>query len=154
MADPRKPVMTGGCQCGAVRFALFAAPEGTHLCHCRMCQKAVGNAFAALAPVRKADFAWTRGAPSFFQSSTIVARGFCAACGTPLSFGYLDSEWIDVTIGSLDDPGKAPARRHFSVESRLSWLHFADDWPATRTEETLAAERRAALVSRQHPDRD
>jgi hypothetical protein len=44
-------MLTGGCQCGAVRYALTAMPEGAHFCHCRMCQKAVGGPFAALVPV-------------------------------------------------------------------------------------------------------
>ena len=39
--------LTGGCQCGAVRYALLAAPSEPHLCHCRMCQKAFGSYFAA-----------------------------------------------------------------------------------------------------------
>ena len=106
----RAAVHTGGCQCGAVRYALYAPPEGTHVCHCRMCQKAVGGPFAALAPVRLADFAWTRGTPGSFLSSPLAARDFCAACGTPLTFRYLDSEWIDVTIGSLDRPARGAAR--------------------------------------------
>jgi hypothetical protein len=31
-APSQKPVLTGGCQCGAVRYALYATPEGTRLC--------------------------------------------------------------------------------------------------------------------------
>jgi len=52
--------MTGGCQCGAVRYALYEVPVST-VCHCRMCQKAVGGPFAALSKVPLAQFAWTRG---------------------------------------------------------------------------------------------
>ena len=59
----RKPVMTGGCQCGAVRFALYAAPERHAICWCRMCQKANGAYMAAHTGVKRADFAWTRGRP-------------------------------------------------------------------------------------------
>jgi len=88
----REAVLTGGCQCGAVRYALYTRPEGTHLCHCRMCQKAVGGPFAALAPVRLKDFAWTRGKPGVFQSSSIALREFCPSCGTPLTFRYAESE--------------------------------------------------------------
>ena len=84
MPDPTKRVMTGGCQCGSVRYALTAAPERVHLCHCRACQKAVGGPFAALAPVRRQDFAWTRGTPASFASSSIAHRDFCAGCGTPV----------------------------------------------------------------------
>ncbi len=35
----RVPILTGGCQCGAVRYGLYSRPEGSHLCHCRTCQK-------------------------------------------------------------------------------------------------------------------
>ncbi len=48
MSDVR---ITGGCQCGAIRYALHDAPTGASICHCRMCQKAFGNYFAPLAGV-------------------------------------------------------------------------------------------------------
>ena len=145
---------SGGCQCGAVRYALHADPEQVHLCHCRMCQKAVGNAFAALAPVRLADFTWTRGAPAVFRSSSAAERGFCPACGTPLFFRYVDSEWIDVTIGSLDDPERAPPERHYGVESRLSWLKRVDALPSEETTDGGLTGAPRHIVSFQHPDRD
>ena len=43
--------MTGGCQCGAVRYALLEQPDNPHICHCRMCQKAFGSFFAPLTGV-------------------------------------------------------------------------------------------------------
>ncbi|MBK8173800.1 MAG: GFA family protein [Rhodospirillales bacterium] len=150
----RPAVLTGGCQCGNVRYALFAPPEGTHLCHCRMCQKAVGGPFAALAPVRLEDFAWTRGVPATFQSSSLAARDFCVACGTPLTFRYLEKEWIDVTLGSLDRPGDAPPVRHFGVEARLPWLDQLNEMPSSITEDSMPAEVQARLVNHQHPDHD
>ena len=91
-----EPTMTAGCQCGAVRYALFAPPEST-VCHCRMCQKAVGGPFAALAKVPMAHFAWTRGRPASFQSSSVAERHFRASRGTPLTFHYLDGDAIEVT---------------------------------------------------------
>lgn len=150
----RTAVLTGGCQCGSVRYALYSLPEGTHICHCRMCQKAVGGPFAPLAPVRVKDFAWTRGSPATFLSSSEAARDFCAACGTPLTFRYLNSGWLDVTIGSLDNPEKAPPRRQFGSESRLPWFATMIDLPATSTGESMQPERQARLVSYQHPDHD
>jgi hypothetical protein len=35
----RSAHMTGGCQCGAVRYALMSEPTHASICHCRMCQK-------------------------------------------------------------------------------------------------------------------
>jgi hypothetical protein len=148
----RKPVLTGGCQCGAVRYALYAEPTGAHLCHCRMCQKAVGNVFAALAPVKAKDFAWTRGSPSFYKSSSIAERGFCAQCGTPLSFSYIGSDEMDVTIGSLDHPDQAAPGTHYGVESRVAWLKMADGLPEWTTDTSMQQDRLQALVNCQHPD--
>ncbi len=61
MAEECQVLHSGGCQCGAVRYALTAEPYGTHICHCRMCQKAFGAFYAPLTLIRYKDFAWTRG---------------------------------------------------------------------------------------------
>jgi hypothetical protein len=149
--QPSIPILTGGCQCGNVRYALSAQPQGAHLCHCRMCQKAVGNVFAALAPVPLAALTWTKGEPAHFQSSSIAERGFCAHCGTPLYFRYLDQERICMTIGSLDQPNAVPPVIHYGIESRVSWLHLADQLPEAETEDEEDI-RLAHMVNYQHGD--
>ena len=154
MAEERQVRHSGGCQCGAVRYALYARPEGAHLCHCRMCQKAVGGPFAALAPVRLADFAWTRGEVATFQSSSHAARDYCAACGTPLTFRYLGSDFIDLTIGSLDRPAEVAPEQHVGVQSRLPWLDDLEGLPRRVTGEGAPLEKLAGLVSYQHPDHE
>jgi hypothetical protein len=85
MASEIKSVLTGGCQCGAVRFAVSGAPAKISVCHCRMCQKASGAPFASFADIEHADFSWTRGKPAAFKSSSIAMRDFCADCGTRLT---------------------------------------------------------------------
>jgi hypothetical protein len=154
MIESRAVVHSGGCQCGAVRYALFAHPERTHICHCRMCQKAVGGPFAAFAPVRLADFAWTRGTPAAFLSSSMAARDYCKDCGTPLTFRYLDSEWIDVTIGSLDRPREVPPGEQFGIESRMPWFDQLSSLPTATTADSMEQERQTRLINHQHPDHD
>ena len=99
--------LAGGCQCGAVRYRLIAEPTGVNICHCRMCQKASGGPFMAFAGVRVSEFVVTSGAITTFSSSDIAERGFCAQCGTPLTYQGLGSDRVSVTLGSLDDPGAA-----------------------------------------------
>ena len=75
---------TGGCQCGAVRFVVEGPLGRASICHCRMCQKAFGAFYGPFVSAPKVR--WTTGAPKYFASSNRVRRGFCEACGTPLSF--------------------------------------------------------------------
>ena len=102
--------LTGGCQCGAVRYELTARPRGASICHCRMCQKAGGAPFMAFTGgVRQEHFVFTRGEPAIYRSSEIAERGFCAFCGTPLTYRLIGRDRISVTIGSLDQPGRSCA---------------------------------------------
>ena len=154
MTEERQPLHSGGCQCGAVRYALYAQPYNPHICHCRMCQKAFGSFFAALTVVDLHDFAWTRGAPAVFLSSAQVERGFCPACGTPLSFRHLETEWINLSIGSLDAPARVRPERQIGIESRVPWFAELAALPEARTDEAIPPERLAGIESRQHPDRE
>ena len=143
---------TGGCQCGAVRYEAAGAPSRIHFCHCRMCQKAVGNLFAALAPFRRADVQFLRAIPKLYRSSSIAERGFCGECGTPLSFAYLDSPWLCLTIGSLDQPAAARPEVHYGCESQVPWLRIDDDLRRLRTDEDEGAKRLQGMIIYQHGD--
>jgi hypothetical protein len=148
--------ITGGCQCGAVRYALREPLGKSSICHCRMCQKAFGSFFAPLVGVSLAAFELTRGELATFRSSDAVERGFCRDCGTPLSFRYLDEEKIDVSIGSLDDPSAAKPVIQYGLEARLPWLGELDGLFGRTTAED-DPEGRLALIQRtnhQHPDHD
>jgi len=139
-ADSRTPVATGGCQCGAIRYAFYAPLENAHVCHCRMCQRATGGIFAALAGGRPENFAWTRGTPAFFASSSLAKRAYCRDCGTPLTFKYDTPEArMYVTIGSLDHPERVELVKQYGIESRLPWVKFCEAVP----EEPTAASAQA-----------
>jgi hypothetical protein len=139
--ESRKPVATGGCQCGAIRYAFYAPLENSHVCHCRMCQRATGGVFAALAGGSPDNFAWTQGTPSFFASSNLAQRGFCAKCGTPLSFQYhYAGARLYTTIGSLDEPERVELVKQFGVESQLPWVKFCEAVPGERTGESADAQ--------------
>lgn len=143
---------SGGCQCGAVRFRVEGDLEAS-ICHCRMCQKAFGAYYAPLVSVRGADFAWTRGAPRHFASSNLVRRGFCADCGTPLTYEAPDG--MAVAHGAFDEPAAIAPRLQFGLEARLPFVEGLAALPGTRTEEDVEATPfLAALVSCQHPDHD
>ena len=100
-----------------------------------MCQRALGGPFLATAALARDDFAWTRGEPAIWRSSSAAERGFCRTCGTPLSFRYVERPRISVTIGSLDDPARVKPERQYGVESRVPWWHELFVLPEVRTDD-------------------
>lgn len=117
---------TGGCQCGAVRYALSHALHDTAHCHCRMCQRSVGATLVTWTTVPRTAFAWTSGTPAAYRSSPSATRTFCPACGTSLTFDLDGDVMIDVTVASLDDPDAAPPDRNIWTESRLRLMKGFD----------------------------
>jgi len=141
---------TGGCQCGAVRFRASEFGRAS-ICHCRMCQKAFGSFFGPLVGAR--DLVWTRGEPKRFASSDKVKRGFCADCGTPLT--YETGGPVEIAIGALDDPAVAAPIIQVNPTDKLA---FFDGLCSLPTEPVGADPKQeafnASLTSFQHPDHD
>lgn len=122
-SQDRDPVFAGGCQCGDLRYAIFYDTfNGGIVRHRRMCQRAVGAHFLAAFPVKKADLAWTTGKPASFKSSSIAELHFCARYRTSLSYSLSESENVDITICSLDDPTPVEPTRQAGTESQLEWV--------------------------------
>lgn len=129
--------MTGGCQCGRIRYEALIDSDEAYLCHCRMCQRATGGVSIAFRNVARADVTWTTQEPDRYRSSPIAHRGFCRECGTPLTFEFSDGESpnLDLTVGSFDDPGRFRPTHHFAIESRHEpWLDTTG-LPGTRSED-------------------
>ncbi len=152
-AEPSLPI-TGGCQCGAVRFRADALGRAA-ICHCRMCQKAFGGLFGPL--VTGKGVTWTRGAPTWFDSSDQARRGFCARCGTPLAYDTREQdESLELAIGALDQPELAPPALQVNPHDRLSFFDTLVALPTRDAAIRPLVERRkgAPVTSHQHPDHD
>jgi hypothetical protein len=159
MGDVR---LTGGCQCGAVRYALNAEPTNPCFCACRMCQKQFGNLFGSFAGVHSDDFEVTRGAIAWFRSSDEAERGFCRDCGTPLAYRFVSQPRTAAALGSLDHPEAIRPVAFYGVESLVPWF----DEAVARMPRTVSGagdngvgdtpERfdKIGHSSRQHPDHD
>ncbi len=152
---------TGGCQCGAVRYAISAKPDNPCICHCRMCQKQFGNFFGAFAGSHRDNFQLTRGTLAHFQSSNDAKRGFCRDCGTPLTYEALSKPRVDVAIGSLDRHSEMKPQFQYGGEAMEPWLAEVVALPCTLTGEgdngvgdTPQRYVEIAQTNRQHPDHD
>lgn len=141
--------LSGGCQCGAVRFRVDGEPGRASICWCRMCQKAYGGPFGSLVTVRTSDLTWTRGERSRFQSSEAIKRGFCAACGTPLTYEYNDAH-IDLSTFAFDDTSAVEPVVQLAIDGRPAWMEHLADMPVRPP----MGGSSVPVVSRQHPDHD
>lgn len=142
---------SGGCQCGAVRYRGSDFGRSS-ICHCRMCQKAFGSPFALLVTVR--DLEWTRGEPKRYRSSNKVQRGFCADCGTPLTFEP-DGHAVEIAVCTFDNPNVAVPTIQLNPESKQPFYDGICTLPM-RAEgaEPQQEAFKASIVNYQHPDRD
>jgi len=142
---------TGGCQCGAIRFRVGRLGRPS-VCHCRMCQKAHGSVGGVY--VVGFDIEITRGQLAHFRSSNKVRRGFCANCGTPLTF-EIDNGGTDISIAAFDRAAEIVPIIQMSPEAKLPWVGTLDTLPVRTPEEMQrVAKHYQGIVSYQHPDHD
>ena len=102
----------------------------------------------AFARVPKASVTWTRGAPATFRSSTVATRGFCSACGTPLTFEWRPDA-ISFTTGSFDEASAVLPVKQLGLETRLGWTMHIGDLPAEASGAVSPG-----FANFQHPDHD
>ena len=133
MSEKTMPI-TGGCLCGAVRYEAIRAPFRAGYCHCRQCQRSLGNLFGPGVMFRHEDFQFVKGKLKWWQGS-LANRGFCRDCGSPIAFQYRGAGHVTIWVGSLDEPEKFEPEAHWGIESRLSWVDMHVDVPGYRTEE-------------------
>ena len=120
----------GGCLCGSVRYKVAGVPEAVALCHCPTCRRAAGAPAVAWAMFPGDQLTITRGQVAHYASSDGVERGFCAGCGTTLTFtADFMPDLVDVTVASFDDPERLSPSMHIWESRRLAWLELADSLP-------------------------
>ncbi|HYC65329.1 MAG TPA: GFA family protein [Reyranellaceae bacterium] len=128
-------MVTGRCLCGAVRWTATEAPRDVHHCHCGMCRRWTGAAFATLVWFARTAVRW-EGEPVAFRSSPIAIRTHCGTCGTPLALAYDGRSDIALTAGSMDAPQSVTPDHHYGVEGRLPWADIGRDLPSKETQES------------------
>ena len=117
----------GGCQCGACRYELSAAPYVCYTCHCRACQKLTASAFLSCVQVPRESFSLVAGVLEtcvrMADSGNKLTTSFCTACGTTL---YADNSSRPrvrtVHLGSLDQPTAVEVTAHIWVAQKLPWV--------------------------------
>jgi hypothetical protein len=100
--------ITGGCLCGAVRFAGEAEPQFQAKCYCVDCRRTSGGGHAAMMGFRVGDIRFTGEAKEFASkadSGNDAFRAFCPTCGSGIYArnGGMPG-LIFLRASALDDP--------------------------------------------------
>jgi hypothetical protein len=126
--------LTGGCQCGAVRYTVAGPLPPAYACHCGECKKQSASAFSMSVPVEWARLKF-EGAPAVYE--TIAFSGarklacFCGKCGSRMWHRPdEDSEWITLKVGTLDGAASIEPRGHLWVSKKQPWIILDPVLPA------------------------
>ena len=148
----------GSCSCGEVRYRLLSGPMFVHCCHCTLCQRQTGSAFAINALIETARIELTGGSPAPISMPTESGRPHdiyrCPRCQVAVWSDYGHRPALRfVRVATLEHPRALVPDVHIFVRSKLPWVRLPNDartfeayydmereWPA----ESLAR-RRVAL---------
>jgi hypothetical protein len=120
----------GGCLCGAVRYEITGAVRNPCFCHCASCRRATGAPMVPWGTFARDAVRFTHGRLTEYRSSARVWRGFCARCGTSLTYRReARAAEIDVTLATLDDPARIAPQMHVWVKDQLPWAAISDSLP-------------------------
>ena len=127
-----EPVIEGSCLCGEIRYEIAGALLSATHCHCSMCRKAHGAAFATYVEVEARNLRFARGQKLIarYRSSPEAERSFCSRCGSNLLFEPDESpDLVWVAAGGLDSESQVRPDAHIFVGSKAPWFDIDDDLP-------------------------
>lgn len=117
---------SGSCLCGAISFRLQSEPKAVSNCHCRVCQKQHGAAFATYASVPKSDLRYISGQEflTSYHSSGSIVRRFCSVCGSNIEWSGSEKfpDWVSIAVASLDTHFEPKSIKNIHLESKACWL--------------------------------
>ena len=118
----------GSCLCGAVSYELTSEPKAVTHCHCKMCQKQHGAAFATYASLPKSDLIYVSGKErlTLYNSSSSVVRKFCSICGSNIEWSGSKKypDWVSIAVTTLDTPFNPKNIKTIHEESKACWLEI------------------------------
>jgi hypothetical protein len=123
-------LLTGQCDCGAVRYRVPDDFEYALNCHCASCRAATGSAFKPIAGIKRDRLELVGGNDALLVvGDDDENHTRCAACGSLLYSVVRDGEYVHVALGSLvDEPSISPTM-HIWVSEKAPWYEITDDLP-------------------------
>lgn len=123
----------GQCLCGSVVYEVDKIEPKMGHCHCSMCRKFHGAAFATFGEAKPENFRWLSGENSLvdYVAENGTTRQFCKKCGSSMTFSprHNPEGLVEFALGTLDSEIGLQADAHIYIASKVSWCTVNDDLP-------------------------
>lgn len=123
----------GQCLCGSIKYQIDKIELKMGHCHCSMCRKFHGAAFATFGESLKENFHWLEGENLLksYKAENGTIRQFCSHCGSSMFFKDSEdaNDVVEFALGTLDDSAEIRPDAHIFVESKANWIELCDDLP-------------------------
>lgn len=124
---------TGQCLCGSIKYEVDKIEPRMGHCHCSMCRKFHGAAFATLGEAKTDNFRWVEGEDllASYKANNGTIRQFCKECGSSMTFAPSNDigDLIEFSLGTLDSEIDRYPDAHIFVGSKATWYEISDDLP-------------------------
>ncbi|MBW4450008.1 MAG: GFA family protein [Spirirestis rafaelensis WJT71-NPBG6] len=123
--------MKGSCACGGIEYELSDNLFAANHCHCSICRKIHGAAFATFAHAKAENFRWLRGEDliTSYKSSEKNLRNFCRVCGSNVPSVFPKTNHVRIPMGTLDDDAGIKPSVHIFVADKAPWFEISDRLP-------------------------
>lgn len=119
----------GSCLCGDIRWQIDGPVSMVVNCHCSMCRKAHGSAYAAFAVTAADDFEWLQGEDGIavYSHDGEGGRNYCPRCGSVVAAVMGDMAFMPV--GNMEERIDRPLDSHIFCGSKAPWHEITDGAP-------------------------
>lgn len=122
----------GSCLCGTVKFTITDKLKNIVYCHCSLCRKAQGSAFATNGNVEIKNFNFLSGQNNLttYQYSENQTKLFCKTCGSPImSKNTLAPDMVRIRLGTIESDINEYPEAHIFVASKANWEEISGNIP-------------------------
>ena len=123
---------SGSCLCGKVKFEISGKINDIVYCHCSMCRKAQGSAFATNANVAKENFHFISGEDNLtaYEYTQDQYKFFCKTCGSPImSKNRHHPDKVRIRLGTVESDITERPTAHIFVDSKANWEEITGSLP-------------------------
>lgn len=126
-----KTAYQGSCLCGKIKYEVDKIEPHMAHCHCTMCRKFHGAAFASFGEAKPENFRWIQGESNLaeYVGSNNSTRRFCKTCGSSMTFqpSFDNGGLIEFSLGTLDSDISERPDAHIYLGNKANWFDAEDN---------------------------